>query len=174
MGVVVLRVGHRPQRDKRVTTHLGLVARAFGADGMILAGTKDRSVEESIGKVTELWGGSFFIRSGSPWRKVIEEWKSSGGVVAHLTMYGLPLEEVVGDLRGRDVLVVVGAEKVPAAVFELADFNISVSNQPHSEIAAVAIFLDRIFGGAELRKEFKDWKLRVIPERRGKRVERAV
>ncbi|MHC1579644.1 MAG: tRNA (cytidine(56)-2'-O)-methyltransferase, partial [Candidatus Alkanophagales archaeon] len=28
MEVVVLRLGHRPERDKRVTTHVGLVARA--------------------------------------------------------------------------------------------------------------------------------------------------
>ncbi|MGC9107424.1 MAG: tRNA (cytidine(56)-2'-O)-methyltransferase, partial [Infirmifilum sp.] len=30
MEVVVLRLYHRPDRDKRVTTHVALVARAFG------------------------------------------------------------------------------------------------------------------------------------------------
>ena len=35
--VFILRVGHRPERDQRVTTHVGLTARALGAKGMYLA-----------------------------------------------------------------------------------------------------------------------------------------
>ncbi len=58
MRVVVLRLGHRPERDKRITTHVGLVARAFGAEEMLLAG-RDAHVEESLADVTERWGGSF-------------------------------------------------------------------------------------------------------------------
>ena len=34
--IVVLRLGHRPERDARVTTHVGLTARALGASGMLL------------------------------------------------------------------------------------------------------------------------------------------
>ncbi|MGI0148094.1 MAG: tRNA (cytidine(56)-2'-O)-methyltransferase, partial [Thermoplasmata archaeon] len=34
--VTVLRLGHRPSRDKRVTTHVALVARAFGAAGILV------------------------------------------------------------------------------------------------------------------------------------------
>ena len=37
MEIVVLRLGHRLERDKRVTTHVGLVGRALGARGMLLA-----------------------------------------------------------------------------------------------------------------------------------------
>ncbi|MCG7848715.1 MAG: tRNA (cytidine(56)-2'-O)-methyltransferase, partial [ANME-2 cluster archaeon] len=33
MNIVVLRLGHRPERDQRVTTHVGLTARALGASG---------------------------------------------------------------------------------------------------------------------------------------------
>ncbi|TFG70124.1 MAG: tRNA (cytidine(56)-2'-O)-methyltransferase, partial [Methanomassiliicoccus sp.] len=29
--IVVLRLGHRPERDQRVTTHVALTARALGA-----------------------------------------------------------------------------------------------------------------------------------------------
>lgn len=36
MEVVVLRLGHRPERDQRVTTHVGLLSRALGAKGMYL------------------------------------------------------------------------------------------------------------------------------------------
>ncbi|KUO39863.1 MAG: hypothetical protein AVW06_03250, partial [Hadesarchaea archaeon DG-33-1] len=139
--IVVLRMGHRPQRDKRVTTHVALVARAFGADGIIVASVRDRGVEQSVQKVVELWGGPFFIRSGQPWRKVIEDWRSSGGLVVHLTMYGLPIDEVLPSLRNRnrDLLVVVGAEKMPGEIFDLADFNVAIGHQPHSEVSALAV-----------------------------------
>jgi len=170
--IVVLRMGHRPQRDKRVTTHVALVARAFGADGIILADVQDRGVERSVRKVVELWGEPFFIRSGEPWRRVVEDWHASDGLVVHLTMYGLPVDEVLPNLAGKDLLLVIGAEKMPSEVFDLADFNVGVGNQPHSEVAALAVILDRIFKGSELKKEFKKWRLRIIPRNKGKKVEK--
>ncbi|MDI6884193.1 MAG: tRNA (cytidine(56)-2'-O)-methyltransferase [Hadesarchaea archaeon] len=170
--VVVLRMGHRPRRDKRVTTHIGLVARALGADGMILADIKDRGIEESIRRVTQLWGGPFFVRTGEPWKGVIKKWRSTGGLVIHLTMYGLPLGDLLWKVRDRDLLIVVGAEKMPGELFEAADLNLAVGHQPHSEVAALAVFLDRLFGGAELKKEFKNKKLRIIPSPKGKKVEK--
>lgn len=170
--IVVLRMGHRPQRDKRVTTHVALVARAFGADGLILADVRDERVERSVRKVVELWGGDFFIQSGIPWRKAVNEWHANGGMVVHLTMYGLPLDEVLPKLRGRDLLVAIGAEKVPGEIFELADLNVAVGNQPHSEVAALAVLLDRVFEGAELKRQFDGAKLRIIPMEKGKNVQR--
>ena len=139
-----------------------------------MAGVRDRGVEQSVQKVVELWGGPFFIRSGQPWRKVIEDWRSSGGLVVHLTMYGLPIDEVLPSLRSgdEDLLVVVGAEKMPGELFDLADFNVAIGHQPHSEVAALAVLLDRIFSGSELKKEFKKGRLRIIPKNKGKKVEK--
>ena len=172
MKVVVLRMGHRPGRDRRVTTHVGLVARAFGTDGVIISGVRDPEVEGSIKKVVENWGGPFSVQSGGRWESWIEKWRSDGGLVVHLSMYGQPLDEVIEKLGGKDLLVVVGAEKVPEKLFELADFNVAVGPQPHSEVAALAVFLDRFFGGAELKKEFKKAKLRITPAEKGKKVEK--
>ncbi len=167
MRVTVLRLGHRPARDKRVTTHVGLVARAFGASGMILT-TPDEKVVESIRRVVENWGGDFSIVVEPEWRRVIREWK---GIKVHLTMYGEHVDERIDEIRaaGRDVLVIVGAEKVPAEVFQLVDYNIAIGHQPHSEVAALAVFLDRLFQGEELHREFEG-RLRVVPSKRGKRV----
>ncbi|MDD1639416.1 MAG: tRNA (cytidine(56)-2'-O)-methyltransferase, partial [Methanomicrobiales archaeon] len=92
--VVVLRLGHRPERDQRVTTHVGLAARAFGANGMLLA-EKDTGVVQSLRDVVERWGGDFTIQDGVSWRQCIREWKASGGTVVHLTMYGLKLTDAV-------------------------------------------------------------------------------
>ncbi|RLF14608.1 MAG: tRNA (cytidine(56)-2'-O)-methyltransferase, partial [Thermoprotei archaeon] len=38
--------------------------------------------------------------------------------------------------------------------------------------AALAIFLDRFFGGSELRREFEGARLKIEPCERGKKVRR--
>ncbi len=163
--VFVLRLGHRPFRDKRVTSHVGLVARAFGADGLVIS-VEDAAVDRSIRDVVERWGGDFSVNVESDWRGYLKRWK---GLVVHLTMYGLPLDDVISEVQSVDcdILVVVGAEKVPPEVYKRADFNVSVGTQPHSEIAALALFLDRLFNGGGLRMEFGG-KTRIIPSANGK------
>ncbi|HJK21992.1 MAG TPA: tRNA (cytidine(56)-2'-O)-methyltransferase, partial [Methanocorpusculum sp.] len=49
----ILRIGHRPERDQRVTTHVGLSSRALGASGMYLA-ADDQKVADSIADVAHL------------------------------------------------------------------------------------------------------------------------
>jgi tRNA (cytidine56-2'-O)-methyltransferase len=169
MRVVVLRLGHRPERDKRITTHVGLVARAFGAEEMLLTG-RDPSVEESLEDVRERWGGGFRLTADVSWRGEALRWKEAGGKVVHLTMYGSKLAEVIDDIRGCEALmVVVGAEKVPAEMYDLADWNVAVGSQPHSEVAALSVFLDRLFRGEELERDFPGG-LKIVPSARGKRV----
>lgn len=167
--IYALRLNHRKERDKRITTHIGLVARAFGADGVILTGERDENVLDTWKDVRERWGGPFDVKYAESWRKVVEEWE---GAVVHLTMYGIPVDDAVESMRGhsKDILVVVGGEKTPSEMYKMADYNVAVGNQPHSEVAALAIFLDRWFRGKELSKEFKDWQVKVLPSRKGKQV----
>ncbi|MDW8360739.1 MAG: hypothetical protein RMK31_09225, partial [Candidatus Caldarchaeum sp.] len=73
-------------------------------------------------------------------------------------------------LDQRDMVVVVGASKVPRVVYELADYNVAIGNQPHSEVAALAVFLDRLLEGRVFKVEFEGAMLKVIPDPRGKRV----
>jgi len=167
MTITVLRLGHRPARDKRVTTHVALAARAFGADA-ILVSTKDLGLERTLRVLVEKFGGRFLIRTGVGWQSVVRSWR---GTVVHLTMYGEVIEDVLPRIPRRgNLLVVVGAEKVPRAVYDLATFNVAVGNQPHSEVAALAVFLDRFLEGRGLRRKFEG-KLRVVPTSRGKAVE---
>ncbi|MEA1865403.1 MAG: tRNA (cytidine(56)-2'-O)-methyltransferase [Euryarchaeota archaeon] len=169
MKFVVLRIGHRPMRDKRITTHVGLTARALDADGMLLA-ADDPKIKESIDDVTSAWGGDFFVEIGVDWRDAIRRWKGEGGMVVHLTMYGLNLPDATGEVAGRNLMIIVGAEKVPPDVYDLVDLNVAVGNQPHSEVAALALFLDRLQGGEELRGTFAGAKREIVPKRNGKRV----
>lgn len=163
--IVVLRLGHRPARDQRVTTHVALTARALGADE-IWVSSEDPDLEKSVRGVVERFGGRFKIRTGVNWRKAIREWK---GEVVHLTMYGESMSQALPTIRSKKLMIVVGAEKVPREVYDLADRNISVGNQPHSEVAALAIFLDRFTGGKALGKDFRG-RLRIVPNPRGKTV----
>ena len=165
--ITVLRIGHRPARDKRVTTHVALAARAFGAE-RILVDTRDSRLETTVRGVVRRFGGPFEIETGVAWRRVLAAFP---GAKVHLTMYGLPLDAVLPKLpRGGDLLVVVGAEKVPSDLYRLADWNVAVGNQPHSEVAALAVFLDRLLEGEGLRREFPG-RLRIRPSTRGKDVE---
>lgn len=169
--VAILRLGHRPQRDQRVTTHVGLTARALGAIGMYLA-SDDTGIVKSISDVADRWGGRFFVENNIGWHSCIRRWKEAGGTVVHLTMFGMNLPDVEEEIRGREkILVVVGAEKVPGEVYHLADFNVAVTSQPHSEISSMAIFLDHLLGPQALIQEFPGARVRVVPCREGKLVE---
>jgi tRNA (cytidine56-2'-O)-methyltransferase len=174
--VVVLRWGHRPQRDARLTTHVALAARAFGADGIIVSDVTDTKIKESMEKMTRQWGGPFFFEIGTPWRKVVRDWRTKKGLIVHLTAYGENVEtsDVMKEIRdlGRDILIIVGSQKVPGEFFseEVSDFNIAIGNQPHSECASLAVFLDRLFEGKELANRPANAKMRIVPQRRGKKI----
>ncbi len=163
--IVVLRLGHRPSRDQRVTTHVALTARALGADEVWVS-TKDEDLERTIRSVVDRFGGKFKIRSGVDWRKAI---KSFEGTVVHLTMYGESLSKALETVRARNLMIIVGAEKVPREVYDMADRNISVGNQPHSEVAALAIFLDRYKRGKSLELRTRG-RLTIVPNPWGKTV----
>ena len=170
-SVVVLRLGHRPGRDDRMTTHIGLTARALGADRVVLVG-RTSGAAETIRGVTDRFGGPFEVETVDSHRGIVREWSGS---IVHLTMYGQPVQEVESTVReahrSEPLLVIVGAEKVPFDVYEAADWNVGVTNQPHSEVAALAVFLDRLFEGRELDREWVDAEREVVPQETGKLVE---
>jgi len=174
--VVVLRWGHRPQRDVRLTTHVALTARALCASGFILSDVEDSSIEQTVRKISARWGGNFQFEMGTSWKKVVHDWKNIGGVVVHLTAFGenIQTSDVLNRVKNlkKDVLVVVGSQKVPGEFYssEVSDFNVSVGNQPHSECSALAIFLDRFFEGNELAMDFDKAKIRIVPKDRGKEI----
>ncbi|EQB72659.1 MAG: hypothetical protein AMDU1_APLC00005G0038 [Thermoplasmatales archaeon A-plasma] len=167
--ITVLRINHRPYRDKRITTHVALTARALGASSIIVD-TEDSELKDAVNSVTRQFGGNFQIETGTDPLKFLN---SFNGVKVHLTMYGIPVDECIDEIRNRgtknDLVVVVGASKVPFEFYEGSDYNVSVSSQPISEVSALAIFLDRYYQGSELKSEFGG-RMHVIPNPRGKTV----
>ena len=132
----------------------------------------EEQLKESIDDVSARWGKGFEINLVDHWKPVIQNWKKKKGIIIHLTMYGSDLHSSLKKIKlsSQDILVVVGGEKIPREIFDISDFNISVGNQPHSEIAALAVFLDRLFKGEELKHLFHDEKLRIVPCSEGKKV----
>ena len=170
-SIRVMRIGHRFVRDDRTITHLCLVSRALGADAIYLQEV-EKELLDTINEVNKSWGGDFRIVEETSWKKVLLAAKKEGRLIVHLTMYGTPLQEKVESMRsGKDFLIVVGGPKVPGDIYGLADLNIAVSSQPHSEVAALAILLHELQQGKELKREFGNSKLKIIPQHRGKKVE---
>jgi len=171
--IFILRIGHRVFRDSRVTTHVCLTARALGADGVIIADQEDKVVESTIRDVTNRFGGPFDVESGKPWKQAVREWRAIGGRIVHLTAYGLPLPKTLREIQDtdKDLLVVVGSEKMPGEIFKLADWNVSVTSQPMSEVAALAIFLDWFKQHREFEHEFSKARVQIVPSRSGKEIQ---
>ena len=167
--ITVLRLGHRRVRDARISTHVGLVARAFGAGKIIYSGEKDEKLIKSVESVVENWGGPFSVAYEKNWRNVIQEFK---GDVLNLTMYGEHIDKVVFEIRRsrKDKLIIIGSQKVPKEAYEYATWNVAIGNQPHSELSALCMLLDRLFEGKELKRRFSAARLKIMPQQRGKKV----
>lgn len=169
LKISVLRLDHRKKRDKRITTHVALAARAFGATEFVYSGEKDDGLEESVMKVAESWGGKFSARHE---KKPLQFAKKFKGEKVHLTFYGKPLSEFLsglgnGEPKGK-LLAIVGGSKVPRE-FYFVGKNVSVTNQPHSEVSSLAILLTGLNPFWE-SLEFSGWKRRIIPSETGKVV----
>jgi tRNA (cytidine56-2'-O)-methyltransferase len=165
--ITVLRLGHRKTRDARLSTHCGLVARALGAGSIVYSGERDAGLIESIRKVDKNWGKAIRVSYEKNWRKTVRGFK---GTKVHLTMYGIPVQKKIREVRKkRNILVIIGSEKVPGEVYGLADYNLAVTNQPHSEVAALAIFLHEYLSGRELGKKFSG-RLSIVPQAAGKKI----
>jgi tRNA (cytidine56-2'-O)-methyltransferase len=166
----VLRLGYRKGRDPRITTHLALVSRAFGADGFLLSGDSDEELFENLDSVSERFGGSLDTEHVKGMSR-LKQHISNGGVAVHLTMYGQPYREAIPTIRrDKPLFVVVGGAKVPGDVYKLCQHNIAVGNQPHSEVAALALFLEAWFGDSGSEKNFENARLVIEGTNSGKIV----
>src|SRR3989344_5843283 len=165
MPIEILRLNHRIGRDARVSTHVALTARALCAYKIYYSGDKDNSMEQSVGKITEKFGGPFEIEYLKNEIGLIKEKKKQGFTIIHLTMYGKDFLSYKNKIKNKKLLVIVGGEKVEGEFYQLSDYNLSVTDQPISEVSALGIFLYEIAG---YNKDFKNLKLKVIGQERGK------
>ena len=170
MKIEVVRIGQRIVRDDRVTTHVALVGRAFGASKIFMSEVNPE-IKQTLEKIRDTWGGNFVVNFVDNWKWIIKKKKNDGYRIIHLTMYGERINEIQQAISEEEkLLIVVGAEKVPREIYELADYNVAIGNQPHSEISALAIFLDRIQKGKQFEIDFEGGKRKIVPTKKGKNV----
>jgi len=55
-------------------------------------------------------------------------------------------------------------------LFRIADYNVSIGNQPHSEVAALAVFLESLVGTLDESTRFAGGDIEVVPSKRAKKV----
>ncbi|MBI3640428.1 MAG: tRNA (cytidine(56)-2'-O)-methyltransferase [Thaumarchaeota archaeon] len=170
MKIEVLRIGQRLIRDDRVTTHVALVSRAFGATKIIMQEVNP-DIKYTISEINRMWGSDFEVEIIDNWKKILKSKKNQSFKIVHLTMYGEIINSVIDKIRKEEqILVVVGAEKVPREVYDLADYNVAIGNQPHSEISALAVLLDRVLDGKQFLKKHVNAQREIIPMKKGKNV----
>ena len=170
MIIEVARLGQRLVRDDRITTHAALVSRAFGARRIYMSETSPE-IRDTLQSVNRIWGGDFEVILEENLKGTIRRKKTDSYGVVHLTMYGEALAEALPRVRHLEkMLVVIGAGKMPREIYEMADYNVAVGSQPHSEIAALAVLLDRVQGGRQLEWEPTGAARRIVPNRDGKTV----
>jgi tRNA (cytidine56-2'-O)-methyltransferase len=133
MVIEVVRIGQRVVRDDRVTTHVALVARAFGAE-RIYMNEINPEIKDTLDKINDSWGGNFAIEFMDNWKHILKMKKEDNYKIIHLTMYGENINDIQSKLR----------QEVPREIYEYADYNVAIGSQPHSEISGLAILLDRI------------------------------
>jgi len=170
MEIEILRIGQRVVRDDRVTTHVALVSRAFGAKKIYMSEINP-DIKDTLEKINDMWGGEFRVEFIEKWKDVVKIKKSEGVKIVHLTMYGQNINDIESEIKQeQNILIVIGAEKVPRQIYEFADYNIAIGNQPHSEISSLAVLLDRIQNGNQFLRKFKNAQREIVPSRQGKKV----
>jgi tRNA (cytidine56-2'-O)-methyltransferase len=169
--IIVFRYGHRTVRDYRVSSHCALVSRAFGAKKIIVCGEEDNSMKNSVDDITKRWGGPFEVEFVNDWKKELIKLKEKKYSLIHLTMYGEKINKIENKIKiNQKICIIIGSQKVEREVYNIVNYNISVTNQPHSEIAALAVTMDRLQEGKEFNKIFKQAKTKIIPKKSEKKV----
>jgi tRNA (cytidine56-2'-O)-methyltransferase len=159
-NIGILRLSHRHFRDQRITTHVALIARAFGCTTFTYTGEMDKEMEKSINDIIDRWGGTFEVQHLTSYRSYIKNFK---GKIIHFSMYGEDHRKTIADVKkiseDEDLLLIVGGAKVPPEIYELSHFNTAIGFQPHSEIGAIAIFLSDFLGTDILYQSFSGSKI---------------
>ena len=91
--IEVVRIGQRLVRDDRVTTHVALVSRGFGAERIYMTEINPE-IKDTVKKINNTWGGNFEVEFIEKWKTVVKKKKNDGFKIVHLSMYGESINDV--------------------------------------------------------------------------------
>lgn len=157
---------------REVMTDICMTSRAFGASKISFTCNEDRKVANAVGKISDAWGGKFAISFNADYKKMMSN--SPNYKKIFLTQYGLPVQKVNHSLRTyKNIMVIVSlTDALAQRLIDAADFNVSITTQPHSSVSAIAVFLHTYFNGRENAMQFENAKMKVIPMERGIHVKK--
>jgi len=164
----VLAIGNNVHESNK---DLCLAARAFGAMSVTIAGRRDNRLIRECKAIKSKWGGSFEVSFTDDWKAYLSKKKTYKTV--YLTRYGIPLDRMIHSLTTyKNIMLIVTLSESAKDVYKLSDFNVSITSQPHSSAAAVAVFLHHFYEGRELAMHFENARYKVVPSEREIHVER--
>jgi tRNA (cytidine56-2'-O)-methyltransferase len=144
---------------------LCLTSRALGASEIIFIGKKsDSKILHYMESLNKKWGGRFKVKFTKSSKEALKS--ASKYAKVYLTRYGMPLQEKSYTLRTyKNMLLIVTLQDKDEMnpMHKIADFNISVSSQPHCSAAAIAIFLHEFYNGRELAMHFENAQFKLVP-----------
>jgi tRNA (cytidine56-2'-O)-methyltransferase len=100
MNIAILRLGHRLVRDYRHNS-CGLGSKSFGCSKLYMTDIDD-SIKSTLVDVNNRWGYNKFnfeIELVTNWKNILKRWKENGGIVLHLTMYGINIDDVIPAIK---------------------------------------------------------------------------
>ena len=154
---------------------LCLVARAFGASSITFAPGPKANASGLVRYSSALnrkWGGRFSITFAKDWKRFISEKKNY--VKIYLTRYGIPIKKVEYTLKTyKNILIIVSMSESVKSLYKACDFNVSITNQPHTSASAIAVFLHNFYNGRELAIRFENAAYKVVPSEHDIHVEKA-
>ncbi len=92
----------------------------------------------------ERWGGSFEVVGCENWKRSVRSFR--GTVRPPHDVRSAARARLAAAAPGPRILLVVGGAKVPSDLYSPRIVNVAVGNQPHSEVAALAVLLARLLG----------------------------
>jgi len=167
--ITVLSIG---EGNYRVRLNMCLTARAFGAARIVFIGSRDSRLVGYIGKLNYKWGGAFKVDFSTNAAKAIKSFNKYKKI--YLTMFGVPLKQVEYTLKTyKNILLIVTAKDWEASLSKLTDFDVSITTQPHAQVASIAIFLHEFFNGRELAVQFQNARYKIVPKPKGAQIRKA-
>ena len=169
--ISVLVVGRSDYEDE---LSLCMVARAFGASTITFC-PEDKSIMRKLSRKCKAlnrdWGGAFSFSFTNDWKRFVKEKKNY--LKVYLTRYGMPMKKIGYQVRTyKNVLIIVSEKETIKQLYKAADFNLSITTQPHSCASAIGVFLHDFYQGRELAIHFENARYKVSPEQHGMKVEK--
>ncbi len=146
------------------------ISRAFGASNITFFPFKGAGMEaklkNAVRHISKKWGGGFSVYFCNNWEKFIKEKRNY--LKIYLTRYGIPITKMRYRISTyKNILLIVSFSESIKKAYDVADFNISISSQPHTCGSSIAIFLHDFYQGRELAMRFENPKYKIVPSQHG-------